>query len=127
MSEIKICGFILCALVLSIFFKNIKAEYSLFIRIVAAIIISAVTLSTISPLLNYIEEISKNTPIYQYLPTLFKSLGISIIIHLTSDVCYDAGEAGLAEKVVLFGKAEILILSLPLIKELFNLAKGLLQ
>ena len=126
MSEIKICGLILCVLVLCTFFKGIKAEYSIFIRIISTVLISGVAITAISPLLDFIEEISQSTPINSYLPLLFKALGISIIIHLTSDVCCDAGESGLAEKIILLGKIEILILSLPLIKDLFSLAKGLL-
>ena len=126
MSEIKICGFILCILALCTFFKNFKSEYSLFIRIIATLVITGISISAISPILDYVEEITKSTPINTYLPILFKSLGISIIIHLTSDVCYDVGETSLGERIVLFGKIEILALSLPLIKELFNLAKVLI-
>lgn len=127
MSEIKVCGFILCILVLCSFFKNIKSEYSLFIRLAATIGISFLVLTMISPILEYIEKISMNTPVSQYIPVLFKALGISLLIHITSDVCHDVGETGLAEKVILFGKIEILTLSLPLITELFNVATGLLE
>lgn len=127
MSEIKICGFILCILVLCFFFKNIKSEYSLFIRLVATLAISCIALTTVSPLLDYIEQISSNTPVKQYIPVLFKAMGISLLIHITSDVCSDSGEPGLADKLILFGKIEILVLSLPLVKELFNMATGLLE
>ncbi|MBQ7353006.1 MAG: hypothetical protein IJW54_03260 [Clostridia bacterium] len=114
-------------MVLCSFFKNIRSEYSLFIRLAATLSVSCLVLTMISPLLEYIEKISMNTPVSRYIPILFKALGISLLIHITSDVCYDAGETSLAEKVILFGKIEILALSLPLIKELFNIATGLLE
>ena len=126
MSEIKICGLILCVLVVSAFFKQLRAEYSLILRIFATILVTYLSITAISPLLDYINEITKDTAVNKYLPVLLKSLGISLVIHLTADICNDAGETSLAEKITLFGKMEILVLSLPLIKELFNLAQGML-
>ena len=126
MSEIKICGLILCVLVVSAFFKQLRSEYSLILRIFATILVTYLSITAISPLLDYINEITKDTAVNKYLPVLLKSLGISLVIHLTADICNDAGETSLAEKITLFGKMEILVLSLPLIKELFNLAQGML-
>lgn len=125
MTDIKICGFVLCALVICVFFKNLKSEYSLFIRIIVTSLVSVFTLAAVYPVLTYIEEITKNTVIYQYLPVIMKALGIAFSVHLTADVCMDAGEGALADKIIIFGKVEILILSLPLIKSLFSLAEEL--
>lgn len=127
MNEIKACGIVLCALVICIVFKNLKAEYSLFVRIAITIGIFLVSLSIFHPVLTYIIEISKNTSIYRYMPILFKSLGIAFTVQITADICKDSGEESLAERICFFGKAEILVISLPLIKNLFNLTENLLK
>lgn len=127
MTDLKLCGIIICCVVLSTVFKNIKNEYSLFIRIAITISVSIISLVMFSPIFEYIDEITKNTKINVYLPTLIKILGIAIISELTIDICNDVGESSIASKVSLFAQTEILLLTLPLIKELFTICKSLLR
>lgn len=127
MNEIKACGIILCSLVVCIVFKNLKSEYSLFVRILVTTGIFASSLSMIYPVLNYIEEISKPTAINKYIPILFKALGIAFAIQITSDICIDAQENSLAERICFFGKVEILLVSLPLVKEILTLCEDVLS
>ena len=127
MSDIKMCGVVLCALVLCVIFKGIKTEYSLFIRIGACILISLISFALFLPILSFIEKISTNTVIHEYIPTLIKILGISIAITLTCDVCKDAGEESLSNKLAFFGKIEILVLTMPIIEKIFEICKSLLN
>lgn len=119
------CGIILCALAICIVFKNLRQEYSFFIRIIISIFVALVSLSVIYPVLSYISDISSSTPIYPYIPTLIKALSIAFIVQITQDICNDAQETGLGEKIALFGKVEILAITLPLIKNVFELCKTL--
>ena len=59
--------------------------------------------------------------------TVLRALGIALICELTALFCRDLGENTLAEGVQLFGKLEILILSLPLLDKVLEMAKELLQ
>ena len=121
------CGIIICALVICIVFKNIKQEYSLFIRIIITVLVSVISFSILYPVLSFLEEISKNTPVYQYIPTLIKALAIAFSVQVTAEVCKDAQENTLAERISLFGKAEILVITLPLIKKLFELCENIIN
>ena len=127
MDELKACGIVLCALIICVIFKNLKNEYSLFIRLSVTVLIFAVSLSILYPVISYIEDISRNTAIYEFIPTLFKALGIAFMVQITADVCFDANEGSLAERICFFGNAEILVLSLPLIKRLFQLCSDLIN
>ncbi len=126
MNELKMCGLVLCALIICIVFKNIKSEYSLFLRIAVTVLVSLVSLALFEPLFSFIDEISKNTVVYSYLPILTKVLGIALLVQVTADICKDAGESSLGERIELFGKAEILVISIPLIKNLFKLCESIL-
>lgn len=121
MESVKICGIVICALCVCVVFKNIKNEYSLFIRLIITISVSLFSLAVISPLLKYITELSSGTSLSEYFPILIKALGIAMAIQITSDICKDAGENSLAERIAVFGRAEILILTIPIIKNLFSL------
>ena len=126
MNEIKMCGFVLCALIICVVFKNLKSEYSLLIRLVITVSVSIASFIIIEPLLSFIDEISKNTSVYNYVPTLIKALGIALTVQITSDICKDAGEISLGERIELFGKVEILLISIPLVKNIFKLCEAII-
>ena len=98
-----------------------RSEYSLFVRLAITIGISIFSIAVIYPVLTYIGEIAKGTDIEQYLPTLIKVLGISTAVQITADTCKDTGEEALAGRIYLFGQAEIIVLSIPIIKNIFDL------
>ena len=127
MNDLKLCGIVLCCIVILSVFKGIKSEYSLFIRIGITLLVSVLSIALFAPILEYIDEITKGTKIYAYLPSLIKILGIAIITELTTDICVDAGENSIASKESLFARTEILILTLPLIKELFKICQDLIE
>ena len=120
------CGFVLCALIICVVFKNLKSEYSLLIRLVITVSVSIASFIIIEPLLSFIDEISKNTSVYNYVPTLIKALGIALTVQITSDICKDAGEISLGERIELFGKVEILLISIPLVKNIFKLCEAII-
>ena len=127
MNEIKMCGIILCALVVCVIFKKMREEYSLLIRIGITCGVTIASTLLFYPILTFIEQISQNTIVYDFIPILIKALGIAFAVQITADVCCDAQENALAERISLFGKAEILLISLPLIKKLFELCENLIK
>lgn len=127
MSELKLSGIVICGIILCSVFKSVKSEYSLFIRLGITALITSISLALFLPILTYIDEITMNTKIYSYMPTLIKILGIAIISEITTDICIDANENGIATKVSMIAKIEILVLTLPLIKTLFDMCQGLLK
>ncbi len=123
MELIKICGMVICAISVCMIFKNMSNDYSLYIRIGITIGVSIVSLSVLFPLLKVINEISSNTEISKYIPTLIKALGIALTVQITSDICKDSGEGAIAQRIELLGKALILVLCIPLITDLIALCK----
>lgn len=127
MNELKACGLIICSLIICIIFKNLKNEYSLFIRIIITLSVFGIAISIFYPVLAYIEEITSNTQIYQFVPIILKALGIAFSVQITADICKDAQESSLAQGILFFGQAQILVISIPLIKNLFQICEGLLK
>ena len=127
MDSFKACGVIICALTVCIVFKNLKSDFSLFVRMIITVSIFSASLAMLTPLISYIEQIATGTAVYRYLPILFKALAISFLVQITADMCRDSNETALAERVIFFGKVEILLISLPLVKNLFSLTESLLK
>ena len=58
---------------------------------------------------------------------VLRATGIALIAELTASFCRDLGEGSVADGVLLFGKLEILVLCLPLIDAVLEIAKELLK
>ena len=128
MDVLKVCGITICVLCICVIFNNIKNEYSLFLRLIITVGIGLLSLSVFHPILSFIRDISLNTQISPYIPVLTKSLGVAMMVQITSDICRDSGEGSIAQRVETVGKAEIILLCIPLIKDILKLcdeiAKG---
>lgn len=57
-----------------------------------------------------------------YISVMIKSLALCYITEFAADLCRDFGQSALAGKVELLGKCTILIMTLPLLGEILELA-----
>ena len=62
-----------------------------------------------------------------YLKSVLKITGIAYLVQFASNICRDAGESALSAKVELAGRAMIVTLSVPVLLEILEMLKGLLQ
>ncbi len=125
MSVIQICGAAICCLIASFILKEHRMGFSIFLSILGGIFITAAAVKGLYPVIEFIKDISEDSAFSKYIPIMIKALGIAFAVQITSDICKDAGESGLASKLELFGKVQLIIISLPLISDLINLAKNL--
>lgn len=119
---LKYCGAALCALIAVLVLRSQKSEFAGLVSLAASVILLSAASVTFFPVIEFVSETVEETGFSEYLATLMKALGITLAVQLCAEVCRDAGESSLASKLELVGKAEILILCLPLIRELITLA-----
>ena len=126
MSVYQLCGLALCA-VFACMIPGVKhTEYALAIRVVFGVVIFTLAISLLSPYMQLIEQLVVGSLLESYYPFLLRALGIAFLTEITATVCRDSGEESIAKNVELLAKAEILILSLPLVKELIKISEALL-
>ena len=58
---------------------------------------------------------------------LIKALGVCCLCELAGQVCREAGQLAIASKIDLAGKVTILLLALPLFRELLELSLSLMD
>ena len=61
-----------------------------------------------------------------YAVAMLKIVGVGYAFGVCSDICTELGESGLSGAVTLFGKVEIMILSLPFVKNILEKSLELL-
>jgi stage III sporulation protein AD len=128
MTIFKICAIAILTAVVSIVVKQTKPEYALFVQLggVTIVLLFAVSYFTeiAETAMSMIEFTGINT---NFLRLLVKALGISITAEIAADICRDSDSKSLAGNIELAAKLIILTMSLPLIKEVAELAVGMIN
>ena len=113
-----VCGILIVTV------KRNNPEHAFIISIGCGCVIMAYLLSQITEVIYEINDIAASAQL-RNLDCVFKAVGISIVGQLMSDVCSDYGQTSLANVVTLAGRFAIVIIALPLFRELLTVALGL--
>lgn len=124
----KICGIALVSAMLITALKKFGTEMSTVLKLVAGLVAAAACVASMSPVIEFIREISGigGGRLGEYSLFLLKVLGVAITVHICATVCRDCGEPSLAGYIEIGGKVEVIILSLPYISEIIGISVGLL-
>ena len=119
---VKIIGIGLIALVIVIILKQYKPEYTIYVSIIAGILMLFLAMEKLSGIINLLQSISDKTYINkQFLGILLKITGIAIITEFAVSICTDAGEKAIASKIEIGSKVIIIAMSIPIISSLLEL------
>lgn len=117
----KVIGVGFIALIIIIILKQYKPEFTIYVSIIAGIIIIMMLSNQIKGILNLINEITAKTSINnQFIKILIKITGIAILTEFAVSVCNDSGESSIASKIDIGGKILIVSISVPIIQALME-------
>ena len=123
----KILGIGLITLVCYLIVKPLKPEVAIFVSLAGGIIILVLCFGGINDIILTITNFANKTGINGSLITLLlKLLGIGYLTEFACNICTEAGNVSLADKISLAGKICILLMGLPIISNLLNLIIGIL-
>ena len=128
MNTVSICGMCIVCAIVSLALKRYNPELSLLAATGAGAAAAVFIIGSISPAVGEIKNLLDMAQLDgAYSQTLFKSLGICLLCQLSSDICDDAGEKALGSKIILAGKAAVLLLTLPMVKMIAQTALELIS
>ncbi|MBR2354145.1 MAG: hypothetical protein IKA76_06580 [Clostridia bacterium] len=107
--------------------KPIRGEWIPLIRIGGSVLVFGMLLSPLSDVLEELTSLVGGGAIEPYAQAMLRALGISLLCKIACDVCRDAGEGTLGFGVEMAGKLTILLLCVPLVRELLSYAAILLE
>lgn len=108
-----------CAVLVLTVIKDLKPTYAL----LGGVMVSAVMfLGAVSMFGDFTKELSDmlDDGVQEYLVFMLKVTGVSICADVGSDICVQLGYAGVGKGIVLYGRVSVLLLAMPLVKELLN-------
>ena len=122
MTFLSICGVALCAVFMILVIKEVRKDHTALLSLAVGILFFGIILVRAGDLMEYIRKLSEAIPNSTYVTVLLKALGITYAAAITQEICKSCGENGIAGYVEAVGKAEIVVICLPLIKELTDTA-----
>ena len=116
MDIVKISSFALIATILIVTVKSTRPEIAILISVVACVMIATVSFGYLNRIFMMVDEITSKINLdISFGVLILKIISIAYICQFSSQICKDAGENAIAEKVELAGKILILFSSVPVI------------
>ncbi len=127
MDTLRICMLAVIGIAVTSILREWRAGWLPFVRIALVVAFGIAALRLAEPIVSYLQSVSATSAIAPYAPMLFKALAIAYITQYAAELCRESGESGAASGVELVGRIEILLLSLPLVGEILQMAEHLLS
>ena len=116
MEVVKIVMIGITGVLLALFLKESKPEYSIYLSFAVGICILGYAVEKLSYLFESIKKIQEFLPVDEkYVLVLLKMTGATYIGQFSSSICKDAGYAAIAGQIELFAKLYLMVLSLPVL------------
>ena len=121
MEVVRIVMLGMTGVLLGLFLKGTKPEYSIYISLAAGILIFFYMTEKLSYLFSSVLKIQEYLPLdTEYLTTLLKIIGITYIGQFSSGICKDAGYGAIGGQIEIFTKLYIMVLSMPVLLALMQ-------
>lgn len=125
----KICALAVVGAMTVALLRKFGSDFAVMVKICAGIVLVGAVVLSITPIVNYVNELSEevgNGRLSESVELMLRVLAVALITHVSANICRDCGESTLASYLELGGKVEILVLSLPMVKGIVDLAVGML-
>lgn len=127
MGIVQIAGVGLLSAALILCLRELRATFALPTRLAVTLFLFGAALVLYVPVLERIRALFSLSEATDYATPILRAAGIALICEFTATFCRDLGENTVANGVLLFGKMEILVLCLPLVDGVLDIAKELLK
>ena len=122
----KVFGVALIAAMLITLFRKWGSDFSTLLKVTAGAIVAAVCVSGIAPIVEYVRELGETALPWETVEEMLRVLAVAMVTHICATICRDCGEATLGGYLELGGKVEIIVLTLPMIKDIVGTMVGIL-
>lgn len=127
MTIFKIVSFGIIATSLILVLKKQKSEIAIMCVIISSVIMLYFIFGELANIIELLNNLIEKSGINkEYLKIILKIVGISYIVEFGKNVCKDAGESAIANKIEMAGKVIIVSLSIPVISSLVEIVSVLL-
>lgn len=121
MDILKIIAIGIITAICAVILKQIKPELAIFSVIAGTLIILFLIVQSVGGVLDEYKSIIDRTGLNKgVFSIVLKIIGVGYLVEFAGDICKDAGVESVSQKILLAGKVLVIIMCLPIIKNLFE-------
>lgn len=114
-------GIGLTATVLATLLRQQMPSFATLVSLFAGIVILLLVVRSMASAIGTVQQLTAAAKVNQmFLQTLIRILGIAYVVEFAADVARDAGETALGGRIELAGKIGIVLLALPIFKDVLD-------
>ena len=118
----KLCGLVILAAVLLLLLREMGGKLAPLGAATAGVVLLLFLIERYGRIYAFLESLPGGEITSSVLSFSLRVLGLSLLCEITAGICRDLGEAGLAARLEWCCRAEILVLSLPTLSRILELA-----
>lgn len=127
-SMYKVLITVIITLIAGLLLKSYKSNISILLSIAVSVGLLVYTSTLIETIISFLNTLAGKVKIDNgYIVTILKCVGICLLGEFTSSLCKDCGETTLALNTEFMCKCTILLLSIPVYGDVFNMILKLMQ
>lgn len=126
MGAVELSGVALLAAMMILLLREWRPTMAVPLRLGVVLLLTVAAVGLFVPVVSRVRALLSLAPEEALTAPILRAAGVALISELTAGFCRDLGENSVAEGVLLFGRLEILVLCLPLVDALIDIAGELL-
>ncbi len=124
----SVCGICICTSLICKTTERHAKEQAVMVSIAVCVAVLIFMLSDIPIIFGKIDRLAAVSGLdTDYVRIIFKALGICYLTQFSSDICRDCGENASASVAEIFGKIQLILLSIPLFESLVDNILGVME
>ena len=128
MSIVQIVGFGLVAAILALLLKNQHPQMAMMVSLAAGLGLLLMVLSGFGRVVEVFHTIADKTGVPEtYFSTAMKVMGVALLTEFGAQICRDAGEGSIAQKMEIGGKIIMLLMAAPVLLTLVEVVSGMVS
>ena len=122
---LRLCGGALLCAVAIVLLKSAGGNV-LPLQWTGTVVLTGASLLMLAPVIAWVGELCEGQGMGEMASLMLKGLGVALLTQFCADLCRQSGEAPLANSVEMAGKAELLLLCMPMLRDLIDVAGEML-
>jgi len=124
---LQIAGIAVSGMIIVSLVRVIKPEFAIYIVIATVIVILILCVTQLTAVFQFLKSVYNDmTYGKEFFPIIIKVLVVAYLADFTAQLCNDAGEKAIGNKVELAGKIIIFYLSLPILVSILELVNSMI-
>ena len=126
MGAVELSGVALLSVMMILLLREWRPGMAAPLRLAVVLLLTGASVGLFLPVVARVRALLSLSSKGELGAPIMRAAGVALLTELTASFCRDLGENGVAEGVLLFGRLEILVLCLPLVDTLIDIAGELL-